>query len=479
VHPPPNDLFANRIALVGSPLTVTGSNEAADVEEGEPLLFDMNFTAWWTWTASRNGSVVIDTFGSAFDAMLAVYKGSAINALTQIAANIDFEGTRHGRVSFPVVAGEVFQIQVGGFSFGPITLHVTFTPVPPTITSFSPNSGQVATSVTIHGTDFTGATAVRFDGIDASFVVDSSSMITATVPNGAATGPISVVTPGGTATSGANFTVIQSARTFVSVAGSDANNCANVATPCRTFDAAIGQVAPGGEVIVLRTGSYGGAAITKAVRISVPRGVTAFTAVPFTISAGPSDLVALRGLTIKNLDPGVGTGIVFNSGAKLYVESCVLDDWNKGIEILGAGQLFVTDTTIRDSTAAGLRAAPASGTALVSVDRSRFEGTAAGCGVDIQAGGKAAVRSSVASGNQHGFCAAGSGSIDVDKSLAANNAGSGLKIAGGAGRVRGSMFTDNAVGLENAGGTLESLGNNLAQGNGADTTGAITVVAGK
>ena len=78
----------------------------------------------------------------------------------------------------------------------------------PTITGFTPASGPVAASVTISGTNFTGATAVKFNGVSAaSFSVTSSTAIQATVPAGATTGPLSVTTPGGTATSATNFAV--------------------------------------------------------------------------------------------------------------------------------------------------------------------------------------------------------------------------------------------------------------------------------
>ncbi len=78
----------------------------------------------------------------------------------------------------------------------------------PTITGFSPNQGPVGTSVTVTGTSFTGASVVTFtDGVTASFTVNSDTQITATVPSGATTGPISVTTGGGTATSSGDFTV--------------------------------------------------------------------------------------------------------------------------------------------------------------------------------------------------------------------------------------------------------------------------------
>jgi hypothetical protein len=77
----------------------------------------------------------------------------------------------------------------------------------PTITSFSPTSGPVGTTVTINGTNFTGATSVKFNGVTATFIVNSATKITATVPTGATTGRITVTTPGGTATSTSDFTV--------------------------------------------------------------------------------------------------------------------------------------------------------------------------------------------------------------------------------------------------------------------------------
>src|SRR5262249_1340362 len=53
----------------------------------------------------------------------------------------------------------------------------------------------------------TGATAVRFNGTGADFTVVSDSQITTRVPNGASSGPITVVTPQGTASSAGSFTV--------------------------------------------------------------------------------------------------------------------------------------------------------------------------------------------------------------------------------------------------------------------------------
>ena len=77
----------------------------------------------------------------------------------------------------------------------------------PSVTSVSPTSGPTtgATTVTINGTGFTGATGVSFGGAAATFVVKSSSQISATAPAGSAgTVDVTVTTPGGTSATSAN-----------------------------------------------------------------------------------------------------------------------------------------------------------------------------------------------------------------------------------------------------------------------------------
>jgi len=99
---------------------------------------------------------------------------------------------------------------------GTATSSNDFTVVPsPTIAGLSPPSGVIGSSVTITGTNLTGASAVSFHGTEASsYTVESTTQIAATVPAGATTGPISVTTAGGTATSSENFTVVPSPPTI-------------------------------------------------------------------------------------------------------------------------------------------------------------------------------------------------------------------------------------------------------------------------
>ncbi|MBL0102917.1 MAG: fibronectin type III domain-containing protein [Bacteroidetes bacterium] len=78
----------------------------------------------------------------------------------------------------------------------------------PTITSFTPTSAIVGTNVTITGTNFVNVSDVRFNTTSASFIVNSATSITATVPAGATTGLLSVITACGTVNSASNFTVV-------------------------------------------------------------------------------------------------------------------------------------------------------------------------------------------------------------------------------------------------------------------------------
>ncbi len=86
----------------------------------------------------------------------------------------------------------------------------SFNDLGPTITGFTPSGGGAGggTKVTISGTDLVGATAVTFGSTPATgyAVSKSGSSITAYAPSGSGSAPITVTTPGGSATSTSDFT---------------------------------------------------------------------------------------------------------------------------------------------------------------------------------------------------------------------------------------------------------------------------------
>lgn len=81
----------------------------------------------------------------------------------------------------------------------------------PTITGFTPSHALVGATVTVSGTNLTGAEQVLFNNMAATNIAVNAdgTQLTATVNSETADGAalISVVTPGGTATSTQNFTV--------------------------------------------------------------------------------------------------------------------------------------------------------------------------------------------------------------------------------------------------------------------------------
>lgn len=77
------------------------------------------------------------------------------------------------------------------------------TPPPPAIRALSRATGSTSGGirVTLTGTNFTGATAVRFGDRDATaFTVDSSTSITAVAPAGTGAVDVTVITHGGSST---------------------------------------------------------------------------------------------------------------------------------------------------------------------------------------------------------------------------------------------------------------------------------------
>jgi hypothetical protein len=144
----------------------------------------------------------------------------------------------------------------------------------------------------------------------------------------------------------------QVARTFVSAAGSDSNNCANVATPCRHFQTAVTATAPGGEVVALDPANYGSMTINHQITINgqgwayvgPQNGGNAIT-----IAAGSNDNVTINGVVLDGIGATGGTnGIVFTAGASLTVTDCVVQNFtNDGILIQPSGAQTINGTIVR------------------------------------------------------------------------------------------------------------------------------------
>jgi hypothetical protein len=273
----------------------------------------------------------------------------------------------------------------------------------------------------------------------------------------------------------------QSARTFVSGHGNDANSCL-YAAPCRTFAGAYAKTAAGGEITVLDPAGYGPLTITTSLSIvndGVGEAGMIFTAFGngIDVNAGANDVVYLRGLTLNG--GGIGSyGIHFASGASLTVENCVVR------RFVGGGIIFqphldsnftVSNTVVSDNGNQGIMVFPSSSAAVTAVFN-RVETNGNGHGIELYGWSstgtlKATVFESVAAKNSgHGYSSISSPgqaptTLMVINSVASNN-GTGLYTEDGNAtlRVFHSMVTGNGAGWAGSG-VLQSYGNNSIDGN--------------
>ena len=133
--PPPNDMFTNSLPLVGTGITTNANNRFATRESGEPHHYAGSGThsVWWTWVAPGDGTLTVDTSGSSFDTVLAIYQGDTLASLTPLAGDDDSGDGAASLATLPVLSGQSYRIAADGYyaeSAGDIQLHLTFAAPP-------------------------------------------------------------------------------------------------------------------------------------------------------------------------------------------------------------------------------------------------------------------------------------------------------------------------------------------------------------
>ena len=125
---PPSETFDSAPDLSNNSGNESGNNINAVIESGESAHADNGgpyHSVWWDWSeppaaladgASAEGdTLIVDTSGSDFDTVLAVYTGPAVNNLTQIAANDNAgPGIITSELSFQFDSGKTYHIVVDG-----------------------------------------------------------------------------------------------------------------------------------------------------------------------------------------------------------------------------------------------------------------------------------------------------------------------------------------------------------------------------
>ena len=285
----------------------------------------------------------------------------------------------------------------------------------------------------------------------------------------------------------------QPARTFVSSAGSDANDCSR-SSPCRNFQRGHDAVAAGGEVVALDSAGYGAVSITKSVTITGD-GVHAAATSPGTGGNAVSVIAAGSTVTLRNIHvqshPAStgGSGIFARSFAVLHIEGCIVRANSTGLffspiaaDGTPARKLFVKDSIFRNNGGSGIFLANAAdtGSLIATIEGTRMENNISGAEFRLS---KVTLRDCLAAGNTFtGILAQLGSEVNVEACVSAYNGNHGMAaFDGGIIRVSHSTATNNtgfgfrADGLS----TFESRQNNTVRGNGlGNVDGTITPISG-
>ncbi|MCW5551990.1 MAG: hypothetical protein KIS67_07460 [Verrucomicrobiae bacterium] len=173
ILPPPNDNFADRIAIPAGlcPVSVTGQNGNASQEPGEPYHGTGlgGRSLWWSWTAPFTGPVKMSTAGSWVITSLAVYTGSVLTNLSCVASNdhpsyYDW----YSALTLETEAGVEYQIAVDGIGpdAGQIVLGLLPLAASATLAEALDDPALVWTSG--GQSPWTGQNCVTHDGTDAA-----------------------------------------------------------------------------------------------------------------------------------------------------------------------------------------------------------------------------------------------------------------------------------------------------------------------
>jgi hypothetical protein len=278
------------------------------------------------------------------------------------------------------------------------------------------------------------------------------------------------------------------ARTFVSAAGSDSNNCTNVATPCRHLAAAYAATASNGEIYVLDPANYGSLTITGPVSIE-GHGWASIAPVSgspaITINANTGDKINIIGVVLDGTALTNTTGILFNSGGSLTVRDSVIRNFtNFGINFVPSAstssQLYVSNTLVSDNQQYGIQVGPTGTGAVLGVfDHVEMENngndglfvTSSTQTINVTVGDSVSANNG---GNGVNTTSGGTAvGVMVRNSTIANNGGIGLQANGSGATVRvtRSTITGNGTGWANpSSGVVSSYADNNIDGNGTGNT---------
>jgi hypothetical protein len=285
----------------------------------------------------------------------------------------------------------------------------------------------------------------------------------------------------------AGFAAVASAqtRTWVSGTGNDANPCSRTA-PCQTFAGAISKTATGGEISVLDPGGFGTVNITKAITINGTgslAGILNSGTTGVIVNAPATDTVILRDISINGATTGLN-GVSYLAGKTLMIDHCwiygqVGSATARGINVnkTAAGNLKVLNSIIENVTEDGIHSTTTVGQVLMTIDHTNIM-NCGGDGIEGVANNLLALSNSRITNNGNGIRTTGSGNqFNLDDVLVSYS-NLGLQAsAGSTFRVSDSIIAQNATGLSQNGGVIDSFQGNSLMGN--TTPGAFSSTTNK
>ncbi|BET69261.1 hypothetical protein ASA1KI_41790 [Opitutales bacterium ASA1] len=130
---PPNDDFADRTLLSGAAARVVGDLSYATRESSEPESTDRTVSVWWTWTAPRDGLVMVTGFAPVGirPPFVWVFTGSELASSSQVLDPYDWRGERRSRRVFRAVGGQTYAIAAtGNAESGPFEMELGYAAPP-------------------------------------------------------------------------------------------------------------------------------------------------------------------------------------------------------------------------------------------------------------------------------------------------------------------------------------------------------------
>jgi hypothetical protein len=256
--------------------------------------------------------------------------------------------------------------------------------------------------------------------------------------------------------------------TYVSSMGANSGSCSTEATACRTFNYAIGQTRPQGEVKALTPGNFGTFSIDKSITVSggegvIVQGLDVHPNAAISIdTAADVNLVGLE--IIGGTSASDAHGVYVKNVGNVTIKNSIIREFRtSGITFnrttnQGVSKFLIEDTTILNGPgAAGVRIGIGLGIVYGAVHRVSINDV--GTGVSVAGHSRVAVTETAVVNGNIGYEASEQGRLEIARSTASAN--------------QKGIFRNGADAI------VESAGDNFFRNNSWNVVGGISVVGGQ